>query len=474
MHMRTKKHVVLLGLMTAISLSSVRRVTAQTFTTLHSFSRTSGSLSSNAEGAHPRAILSSGTTLYGVTFSGGSSGNGVIFTVNVDGTGFRNLHNFSGGNGGANPVGGLALAGDTLYGTTFYGGSFGNGVVFAINTDGTGFTNLYNFTSDDGAGPSAALIVLSNSIYGTAAWGGSANEGTIFRLNIDDSGFSILHTFEGYPDDGARPYAPLLPAGNVLYGTASGGGDSSGTSYGTVFALNTDGTGFTNLYSFTGGSNGSSPGALVFSGGHLYGTAGIGGSFGNGTVFAVNSDGTDFTNIYSFSAASYPTGTNSDGGGPGSLLRWGRTFYGAAGSGGSSANGTVFAVNTDGAGFAMLHDFKPTYGPLYTNSDGAGPGGMIISGGRLYGVTGSGGAFGNGTLFSISFPPRLTIVPDGSGGFFIGVQGQPNFSCQLQRASGVMGPWISSAPQTASDTGLIEFHDLFPPPGRAFYRTVQQ
>src|ERR1035438_4673085 len=40
----------------------------------------------------------------------------------------------------------LALSGKTLYGTATLGGSFGFGTVFAINTDGTGFTNLHNFT----------------------------------------------------------------------------------------------------------------------------------------------------------------------------------------------------------------------------------------------------------------------------------------------------------------------------------------
>ena len=35
-----------------------------------------------------------------------------------------------------------------------YGGSSGNGTVFAVNTDGTGFTTLYSFTG----GPATELI----------------------------------------------------------------------------------------------------------------------------------------------------------------------------------------------------------------------------------------------------------------------------------------------------------------------------
>ena len=71
-------------------------------------------------------------------------------------------------------------------------------------------------------------------------------------------------------------------------------------------------------------------------------------------------------------------------------------------------------------------------------------------------------------------PPQLTIVSDASGGYFIRVQGTPNLTYRLQRAHSLTGPWSTSAPQTAPASGLIEFHDLFPPSDRAFCRAVQQ
>jgi hypothetical protein len=70
-------------------------------------------------------------------------------------------------------------------------------------------------------------------------------------------------------------------------------------------------------------------------------------------------------------------------------------------------------------------------------------------------------------------PAQLSIVSDGSGGYFIRAQGAANFTCQLQRAASLAGPWSTNAPQTADASGLIQFHDL-PAPERAFYRTVQQ
>jgi len=38
---------------------------------------------------------------------------------------------------------------------------------------------------------------------------------------------------------------------------------------------------------------------------------------------------------------------------------------------------------------------------------------LVLSGNTLYGTTPSGGSGGNGTLFSLSFEPQLTIVPSG-------------------------------------------------------------
>ena len=67
--------------------------------------------------------------------------------------------------------------------------------------------------------------------------------------------FTVLHSFTATGassphtnSDGANPRAGLIISGNTLYGTANGGGSSG---FGTVFSLSTNGTGFTNLHSFT-------------------------------------------------------------------------------------------------------------------------------------------------------------------------------------------------------------------------------
>src|SRR6266568_1651484 len=73
---------------------------------------------------------------------------------------------------------------------------------------------------------------------------------------------------------------------------------------------------FTTLHNFDSGDGVDPSGSLVLSGSSLYGTAVVGGSFGAGAVFKLNTDGTGFTNLHSFTATSGPGSTNSDGSNP--------------------------------------------------------------------------------------------------------------------------------------------------------------
>ena len=145
----------------------------------------------------------------------------------------------------------------------------------------------------------------------------------------------------------------------------------------------------------------------------LYGVA-LGIS-GNGTVFALNTNGTGFTILHSFPATNFtvpsdgptppPGYANNDGVGPTGLILSGSTLYGTAVWGGTNGNGTVFAINTNGTGFATLHSFAATAGANYTDSEGAHPiafSGLVLSGNTLYGTALFGGSAGNGTVFSLN------------------------------------------------------------------------
>src|SRR5215472_4016641 len=160
---------------------------------------------------------------------------------------FAVLSSLPSGTNGIGPEG-LITSGDTVYATAYSGGSNGGGTVFKFHADGTAITTLHNFIggTNDGVTPRAGLILSGKTLYGTTSLDGSGGGGTVFALSTDGTSYTNLHSFSG--SDGANPLAPLVLLSNRLYGTTYGGGSDRG---GTVFALNTDGTAFTNLHSFT-------------------------------------------------------------------------------------------------------------------------------------------------------------------------------------------------------------------------------
>jgi len=348
-----------------------------------------------------------GTSARGTVFRVNTDGKNFITLHNFSAGATNSLGVFTNSDGG-HTVAGLIISGNTLYGTAQYGGTAGRGTVFRVNTDGSGFTNLHNFpallspffTNSDGGNPQAGLVLSGATLYGTAMSGGNRAHGTVFGINTDGTGFTNLHNFTSI-DDGGNPVGGLVLSGATLYGTASIGGNYVS---GTVFKVSTNGTDFTNVYTFTAtgefiftNSDGAQPfGTLVLSGDTLYGTTGIGGSAGMGTVFAVNTNGTGFTNLHTFTGGD---GANQFAG----LTLAGNTLFGTTQSGGSSGQGTVFRINTNGTGFGTLHNFGGL-GGAYPQS------GLVITNTTLYGTGTVGGGMGSGTVFALFIQPQLAIT----------------------------------------------------------------
>jgi uncharacterized repeat protein (TIGR03803 family) len=464
-------------------------------------------------------ILSlSGDTLYGTTYSGGASNEGTLFSINTDGSGFANLYTFTGGTNGAFPMGGLELYGVgnflatgttnlAIFGTTYGGGASSNGMVFSINADGSDFADLHDFKgTNDGKYPEGGLLITNNNVgiddasaplqttylYGTTSAGGTNGGGTLFGIGLGGTNFQTLYSFGGI--NGTNPPGKLVSTIQALYGTTSSGGAHSS---GTAFKVNYDGSGFTTLYNFP--TNGGMPYAglalpvvdnwasiwsldatinasssnvsnLVYSlafdntyilyvngvfvsqnegfgvswswpppslasylhsgdnnvrviiGGdndmndyfsmvirdtsyntvftNFFGTASTGGSNGCGAVFEIGPGGYE-TNIFSFS------NNAATGKGPiGDLVLSGNVLYGVT-AGGGNGNGVIYKLNTDGSSYTNLYSFEGA-----GSGDGATPAaGLILSSNALYGTTEYGGSYGGanygGTVFKVN--------TDGSG-----------------------------------------------------------
>jgi uncharacterized repeat protein (TIGR03803 family) len=136
-------------------------------------------------------------------------------------------------------TGDLVLSGNTLYGAAAGGSNF-SGTIFGINTDGTGFTNLYAFTGgSDGNSPTSELLLMSNTLYGTTSSGGLSNNGVVFSINTGGGGFTN-YSFGGLTDNG-DPLGELVISGQTFYGATQGNlaGEYLGSAYigGTIFSL---------------------------------------------------------------------------------------------------------------------------------------------------------------------------------------------------------------------------------------------
>jgi uncharacterized repeat protein (TIGR03803 family) len=316
-----------------------------------------------------------------------------------------------GADGGYPPLGPLAqgLNGD-FYGATGADAYIG-GAIFAM-TPGSSVTDLVSFCSrPESCGPYSVrepmglALGADGNFYGTTYEGGPQADGAVFELSAN--GFTVLYGFCRQPNcaDGANPSSPLVQgsADGDVYGTTGGGGANGA---GTVFEIALPGKLIT-LYSFCsqpGCADGGGPAPLIqATDGNFYGTTSYGGASNHGTVFEMTPAGA-LTTLHSF--CSLPS--CADGSGPSPLIQASDgNLYGVTGGGGAQGDGTVFEITPAG---------KPT--TLYsfcsqTNcTDGSGPDAGLIqaSDGNFYGVTGGGGAQGAGTVFEITPAGKLTTL----------------------------------------------------------------
>ncbi len=365
---------------------TVFRITpAGTLTTLYSFSGTDGS------GPESTLVQATDGNLYGTTFNGGANNSGTVFKISLAGA-LTTLHSFT-GTDGAFPEAGLVQATDgNFYGTTAYGAS-GDGTVFKITPAGT-LTTLHSFGGTDGSTPFAGLVQATDkNLYGATLGGGAYNDGTVFRITLAGA-LTTLHSFDG--TDGSDPWAALVQAtdGN-LYGTTYEGGAYS---YGTVFRITLAGT-LTTLHSFDK-TDGSYPyaGLVQATDGNLYGATFVGGTYSDGAIFKITTGGT-LTTLQSFA------GSNGSGPEAAALVQGtDGNLYGTTDGGGTYGNGTVFQLAVGLQPLTTLHTFIGTDGSSLA-------GGLVqATDGNLYGTTGSGGAYSDGTAFRISSAGTLATL----------------------------------------------------------------
>lgn len=334
---------------------------------------------------------------------------------------FSVVYAYTGGGGSAHAIGGLVMdRRGNLFGTTAWGGEDTPGTVYELEHTSNGFVYNELFLAGGGAKGDfpwdAPTFGPNGSLYATMNGGGTGNHGSILNLqppaticrstscpwNVTD-----LYNFTGGSDGGNPQSGVVFDSHGNMYGANV----NDGSGYGVVYEMTPSGEGWSYqvIYTFTGGQDGANPDSpLIFdSAGNLYGAAMSGGAsgcqgFGCGTIFKLSPSGEGWTEstLYSFH-------DGDDGAAPSGNLVFdpAGNLYGATFGSDGAPGGTVFELTPAGGNwtFNLIYDLPGA---------GGGPSGGIArdSAGNLYGATWGDGAYGDGNVFK--------LTPTGNGWTF--------------------------------------------------------
>jgi uncharacterized repeat protein (TIGR03803 family) len=392
----------------------------------------------------PLVVMADGT-VYGTAWLNNTTNGGCIYRVRADGSGYAVLKEFVATTTEGRVPRGLTLAGNgSLYGSLLEvqpvlgpGGWTRThfGALFRVDTNGQNFALLHSFTSTNGAFLSFYLDPLMQAsdgfLYGITPAGGEATSydrgwGTAYRIHLDGSDFETIQFFDVTGGEGTLPGKLIQGRDGNLYGITSDGGRSNDT--GVVYQLNTNGTGYSQLFSFSTVAAHTPTDLIEGRDGFLYATTlWGGGAGGRGVVVRIPKDGSSGEVLRVFAGL-------SEGSNPQAIVHAadGRLYVTVANEGPFHANGFVFSMRTDGSDYRVVRAFSLSDGSprrLIEGSDGwlygttvSGSGSLfrlhptgnqfsllhdgvnhttIFEGkdGLLYGATSSGGS---GTLFKIS------------------------------------------------------------------------
>jgi uncharacterized repeat protein (TIGR03803 family) len=361
------------------------------------------------EYVYDRVIEGSDRQLYGTVVNGGHDDAGLVFKMAKDGAGFLVLHYFSRSTtNGLSPWGGVTESTDgRLYGTTRHGGLNDAGIIFSLQKDGSDFSILLNFTTNDTDVPFPLNNLIEGTdgrLYGRSLGNGPGRGSAIFSVQKNGSDLQILHRFDSTLGDFSEPYGGLLEGSDgLIYGAYPETGLQDD---GLVFSIHKDGSNYQVLHQFDRAQkDGRAPEGSVYesSEGFLYGVTQGGGLQDFGVLFRLNRDGSNYRILHHFipdDSAGY-TPINPPIEGPGGLL------YGATYFGGVDDTGTLYSIHKDGTGLTFLHEFPDSgpwgpYAPLVKGRDGA-----------LYGALFNGGGVSYGAVFRLKpFALALHVIPD--------------------------------------------------------------
>lgn len=298
-----------------------------------------------------------------------------------------------------------------LYGTVSGYLSYAVGGVFALSPASGGWSNSLPYAVYSGPG---LLFDKAGNLYGSMG-GGNSSFGAIGELSPGSGSWTYTQLYGFCGSDGCPGgYAPLAPPlwdthGNLWGTMAFGGITQSPCTFsdgcGVVYEMTPNGDGtwaYNIIHQFASSStDGQFPGGglVMDASGNFYGGTTEGGTSNLGTIFKFSNVGGAWQEkiIYEFSSCKLGCGVE------GTLARdKSGNLYGTANGGPGDCGlscGVVFKLAPQANGswkYTVLYNLTKATGgvELY---------GVILDGnGNLFGVTGSGGAYGAGTAFELT------------------------------------------------------------------------
>ena len=337
-------------------------------------------------GARPsRGLVEYDGRLWGVTSGGGNNrlvfppdkGNGVIYSLSLDGTDFKLEHKFE-HNDGVGPEGPLVEVSGKLWGVATIGGLSNDGTVFSYDPTTESLEVVQAFNEENGDRPFNSLTFSNDLIWGTTYEGGVNNLGVIFQVDPTDNTFQLVKEFSS--EGGSLPSQPLIEKNGKLWSTTLRGGDDN---FGVLFSINTDGSNYSEHIEGTtenGGLGGSPLSALD---GELIMVKPIESYIDDGELFKISTGDLSTTKIPFLDSASHPQNRTT-------LVN--DRLYGVLRRG----EATIFSMSKDGSDYQVITK-------LDSEEFGVPNGPLIELNGRLWGTTNSRGLFNDGVLYSLNF-----------------------------------------------------------------------
>jgi hypothetical protein len=228
----------------------------------------------------PNTLESSPGKFISVSASGPSQ-NGMIYSVESNGT-FSILKDFP--IGAAEPASDLVIGSDGyVYGTTWGGGPSGNGLIFKMKKDGTDYQEIYTFDQETVLDVHRPVVEYNDVLIGSNGRG-------VYQINKDGSNFTYI--YDSYSDT-EHPVGKLIIDNGFVFGVTGGINFSTpGTFYKLEIATGQRSV----LYDLTSTADelGSSPINVGRLGADRFVIANIhGGSKGGGTIMSIRNDGGD-------------------------------------------------------------------------------------------------------------------------------------------------------------------------------------